>query len=401
MVYDDIVIGSGLTSLATILGLPKGRKICVLAGLDTPHIQYYDSVSCIPSSNLGRYGLGSYWHGVIPTCDLNAIGPLDINSYSSLFNYFYPGELINDRVNCPWIFIPFQPIRPSNYWRRIRQEKYEDLNFLKVLATSIHEDSRGWRVTTSEGFVFYGSRVWIGAGALGTSKILLNSPQFSGSVRGTASDHLIIYLGQLDRQKYPNQTAPVVSRGRRGVWLKSIYDEVNQALITTKPAYFDYKQLDRGIEQRNAFGLPASGVVGKLFNSRSPGLLFEAAFNKWGFFPNSSKLNVYAQIRVKDGYVIDFDKNQLHPIQGNIENRISQLHSNLEWPELNKTKRKDLFIRGIHLHRTVNRKGCLDFELNKMYPTFSIVDSSIIENIGPEHHTFKTMVHAYMQAKKS
>ncbi|MBP8235290.1 MAG: hypothetical protein KAY22_23620, partial [Rhizorhabdus sp.] len=65
--YDDIVIGSGLTALGTVLGLPAARRVLVIAGPQDGQLSHYQAGRPAPSSYLGFGGLGRYWHGVIPT----------------------------------------------------------------------------------------------------------------------------------------------------------------------------------------------------------------------------------------------------------------------------------------------------------------------------------------------
>ena len=64
--YDDIVIGSGLSAIGTVLGLPATRRVLVLCGPAESATQYYDSTRRSPCSYLGYGGLGNFWHGVIP-----------------------------------------------------------------------------------------------------------------------------------------------------------------------------------------------------------------------------------------------------------------------------------------------------------------------------------------------
>lgn len=56
--FDDIVIGSGLTALGTVLGLPAGRRILVLAGEASGRFSHYDARGAVPCAFDGMGGLG-------------------------------------------------------------------------------------------------------------------------------------------------------------------------------------------------------------------------------------------------------------------------------------------------------------------------------------------------------
>ena len=73
---DDIVIGSGLAALGTVLGLlaQPERRIVVLCGPVESSFLYYDDRRTVPCAFLGEGGLGSHWHGVIPTGWRNNFG---------------------------------------------------------------------------------------------------------------------------------------------------------------------------------------------------------------------------------------------------------------------------------------------------------------------------------------
>jgi hypothetical protein len=81
-----------------------------------------------------------------------------------------------------------------------------------------------------------------------------------------------------------------------------------------------------------------------------------------------------------------------------IQNGIRDFRAALQWPELECTRKPSLFIRGIHLHNSVDmnvltKTGALDDG------SLMVVDASGITNIGSEHHSFKMMARAYSLAK--
>ena len=392
MVYDDLIIGSGLTGLAVACGLPKNSRLCVIAGLAEPSVQWYDGSSGIPCANNGMGGLGAYWHGVIPMALSSSPFKINAEHFSELFRYFYR-ESIDSKLDSQYLFVPYRPIRPVTYWKEIIAQ-LKDVTWVHAIAHTIERKNGIWSVRTPT-CNYYTRRLWLAAGALGTPMLLSNSHGMSSAIRSNVSDHIIIYLGQLDRRQNPR-----VERTKSGIWAQATYDKDTGGLLTTKPARFSYARLDHGIEQRSVFGLPTSGLLGKLMRAGSLGLISESLFNKFGLFPNASKLNAYAQLRVEDAYHMDLDAGRLTPNMPTIQKAIGNFRTNLEWPELEPSRRPELFLRGIHLHHSLDnlalkRSGLIDG------CGLTIVDPSTIEDIGPDHHSFKSMVRAYSIAKSS
>lgn len=395
MVYDDLILGSGLTALSVAYGLDSGRKVCVLADSRYSELHLYDSSSNTPCANNGFGGLGSYWHGVIPTGQPCFFFDADRHLFEELFNHFYP-DSVGERYGQPWLFVPYRPIRPAMHWKKLCIER-GNLKIAHVKAELI-EYKKGVWTAIAGGVRYSAKRIWLAAGALGTPAILENSPEFQKMSRSYVSDHVILYLGQIDRRRHPHILAPKVDRKASGVWMQGSYDSSNLGLITTKPARFSYAILDHGIEQRSAFGLPTAGVMAKIWKAGSLGLISEAMFNKLGLFPDSNRLSVYAQIRIEDAYRLNPGHLTLDANITAIQSGIGNFRHNLEMPELELSKQPELYIRGIHLHNSLNMDllaNCIAYKDKNI----TIVDSSCITDIGPEHHSFKMMVKAFSLAK--
>lgn len=401
MVFDDIIIGSGLAALATALGLPKDRKVLVIAGTKLPNVSYYDESSGVPCANSGFGGLGAYWHGVIPTGHLQAFASLSDNTFTELFNIFYPKGGVENRLNSSWLFVPYQPVRPANWWPKLLLERSENLQLIYQLADSIEIIGDKKASVISNGQKFSAQRLWIACGALGTPKLLENSPMSKGVSRNYVSDHVISYLGQINREKHRHILQPIVQRNSSGVWMQGTIDSDYKGLVTRKPARFGYRQLDYGIEQRSAFGLPVKSLMNKLYRAGSLGLITESLFNKFGLFPNADMQSIYGQIYVKDAYTIDVSNQKMMANISNIQNAILNYRELLNVPEIEYSHKSDLFIKGIHLHNSLDNTKLIDININTTKSNVAIVDSSVIENIGPEHHSFKIMVAAYTRAKNS
>ena len=398
MVYDDIIIGSGLTALAVAYGLPLTRRVIVLTGGKESSVDYYDSQSNVPCQNIGRGGLGEFWHGVIPMQRPTLFPSISERDMVDFFQIFYSDKLISRRIFSPWLFVPFQPIRPRPHWKRLSEASSGRLTLVNDKAMRIFQKENSWVVQTSSGRLKT-NRLWLAAGPLGTPALLESSGVLEDGVRQTASDHVILYLGQIDRQKFPKVAAPVVKRTSSGYWLEVSPDI--DALITKKPARFNYKKLDHGIEQRSAFGLPATGVLKKIVTAGSLGFLMESLFNKLGLFPDSRMLSIYAQLRVADSYERLRNGRGVRANKKSIASTIQQFRDSVDVDHMIASERPELYIKGIHLHGTldshlVNSRGFSDPESN-----LCVVDASIVDDIGSEHHSFRLMVDAYRRAKQS
>lgn len=401
MVYDDIIIGSGLTALATAYGLPSNRRTVVLTGGEQDQISHYDANSKIPCQNLGFGGLGSYWHGVIPMHHPDKLPAIPDSRISEAFQLFYPGESLENFINSPWLFVPYKPIRPRPHWKKLSETRSGFLKLAHTAARKIHQESSLWVVQTDDGQSLKSNRLWIAAGALGTPALLEQSEEYSSAVLPTVSDHLILYVGQTNRNTHPQIPAPQVKHTSNGYWMKASPDFGDLGLMTTKPARFAYKTLDQGIEQRSAFGLPTSGVIKKVISAGSLGFIAESVFNKFGLFPDSQVLSVYAQIRVKDGYHRLPNMQGVKADEARITACIEDFRSTLNQDELLLSRRPDLYIRGIHMHRTLNADTLSDLGLDTEASGCFIVDASSVDDIGPEHHSFRLMTRAIHRASIS
>lgn len=90
MDYDEIVIGSGLSALGTVIGLPVKRRILLIGGPLPGHSLYYDATRTVPCAHLGAGGLGNFWHGVIPAGGAENFAGSGADAFSQLFRRFYP-----------------------------------------------------------------------------------------------------------------------------------------------------------------------------------------------------------------------------------------------------------------------------------------------------------------------
>lgn len=397
MAFDDIIIGSGLTALATAMGLAKERRILVIGGPESATLEYYDSRKTTPLSYRAFGGLGKFWHGVVAS---SASAPYVRDSHEELeflFRAFYPRTDIVSKIGKPWLFIPRRPIRTPLEWKRLEASRDGKLDIRFLTAQGIECGDGCPSVSTNSG-KFRAKRIWIAAGTLYTPNLLADS--FDRKLaRGFVSDHVICYAGQLDRVRHPQISKPIVEYAPEGFWLETVIDGTGRSLFMSKPARFDYKKLDHGIQQRSAFGLPTGGTISKLLKSSSLGLVSEGLFNRFGVFPNAKKLNVYAQVLVEDAFHFDGGGRELRPVENSVANAMARV--SYPWGELDHSRRRDLFIRGIHLHHSIDLDALEALGFRSETSTIKVVDPSVLSNIGPEHHSFYAMSRAFKLARQS
>jgi hypothetical protein len=396
--YDDIVIGSGLSALATVIGLPPGRRVLVIAGPGVPQTLYYDATSAVPCAHVGYGGLGNFWHGVIPTGGRENFARSSAAEFEQLFQWFYPGADVGSRIGKPFLFVPWRPIRPARVWQRLLQERDGRLQALRERVQRFEVRENNVLVHADSGGSFRATRAWICGGTLQTAGLLDRS---LGRVvsRESVSDHVLCYLGQVDRAAHPDVTAPQVERTVQGLWLAGSYDAAGSALITRRPARFQYRRLDFGIEQRAVFGLPTGGALAKILRGASPGLIAEALYNRAGLFPAARIQSVYAQLVVREAHWLPEGGNSIVMRKDVIRSATDAVRAGYTSPSLQPSGRPEVFLPMIHLHHSVDIAAVEDAGVNTPGSCVQIMDASVRDCIGPEHHSFKIMVAAFARAR--
>jgi hypothetical protein len=396
--FDDLVIGSGLAALGAVMGLLSSkpdRRVGVLCGPSTNAFFYYNASRTVPCAFLGDGGLGSHWHGVIPTGWRHNFGGADDASFAALFGQFYPKAVSRLKLGEPGFFVPWRAIRPAAELQKLANLHTDGrLTLIREAALDLSFNERGVSVTSSSG-AHRASRVWVAAGALHTPALLAKSVA-PHAPRALVSDHAFCYIGQVD-----GQAAPRIVRTGDGLLYPARYDAANIGLYTLRPAAFAFRRLDHGIEQRAVFGLPTGNAVAKITRRMSPGLLVEAFYNRFGFFGGSRMHSVYAQTPAIDAYelcVAGADGALLRPVDGRIRSATDAARAAQPFAGLRMSQRPELAIPGIHLHHTLDLKALAEAGINTPDSPVQVVDASVLTNIGPDHHSFKMMLSAHARA---
>lgn len=394
MIHDDIVIGSGLAALATVMGLEEGRRVLVIGGPEAGRFLHYDGTGSVPCAYLGAGGLGTAWHGVIPMARHDAFAPR-ADEIAAFLSRFYPAAGAAGNPGGAELFVPWRPIRPPAMFAELESQRQGRLTRLHADAIRFADHAAGFEVETPAGR-HVGRRLWIAAGALHTPGLLDRSLGVRVS-RGVVSDHVLCYVGQVD-----GAPSPSIRYCRDGMFIPSYSDAASTALYTLRPARFAFRQLDFGIEQRAAFGLPTGGAVAKVLRAMSAGLLAEALYNRFGLFAAAPRHSIYAQVEVPDAYVLRGGEDvSLEPNAGLIRARTDAARAVSPFPGTVCSRRVDLHIPGIHLHHSVDVPALAKAGLNIEGSRAQVVDASVMKVIGPAHHSFRMMLAAWRKARES
>lgn len=400
---DELIVGSGLCALAAALGLPAGRRVCVIAGEPRAGFRHYPDWPDAPVAAPAPGGLGQYWHGVIPTGLQRDLAEATDDEFQSLFAQFYPRSDVRPRLRSPWLFVPWRPIRPLREWMRLRRQRGTTLQWLETSALRFQRraaqaEDGAIEVRTADGRSVRARRVWLAAGCLDTPALLQRSLQ-EPLARDRVSDHAIFYLGQVDAGI--GVTAPRVERTRDGMWVEARYSEGGAELCSLRPARLAFRELDAGIAQRAVFGLPAGSAVRKLASGASLALISEALYTRLGLFPSAARYSVYAQTVVGDAFQFDAANGAMRTQLAAFRRAGDAARARAPWPALRPSRRPELFLPGIHLHHSLHVERLAAAGVDLPGGSVQVLDSSARADIGPDHHSFKLMLAGWRRARAS
>jgi hypothetical protein len=400
MVFDEIVVGSGLSALGAVLGFPANRRVLVIGGPTSGQFVHYngDRTWTYPCAYLGHGGLGTYWRGVISTAGRQNFDGASAGYFETLVRRFYPNTHISEHWGKPWLFVPWRPVRPKDEWRRLKAERSNRLVFVDECVSRFTPGTRDVSVRTESSSTYRAQRVWLCAGALHSPALLDRSLERWVS-RQFVSDHVFCYLGQIDRLR-TGVAPPRVQRTKDGVWFEGRYDDQRRALYTLRPARFAFSRLDYGIEQRSAFRHRTGNGLHNILRSGSMGLIAEVLYNNSGLFPNARMQSVYAQITVPDAHRFRSCDTHLSVRRDVVQSFVDDVRASSVWiHEMQKSRRPDIFLPSIHLHHSVDVDALTGAGVNGPTSRVQVVDASVLRDIGADHHSFKLMVAAFQRAR--
>ncbi len=295
-VYDHIIIGMGMSALGVIKGLSSADcKILVLDNYDNKpeFADYCDEKIAI--GRLGKGGASSLWHGVIS----------NLSNYRELENYnddfkdnFDELYHTNDHslFEKGYSFIPFKPLRPFSVIQSKFSQKV-DIVYDKVV--EYHIDVSGKVEVRGEKQKFYSNYLWICAGMVGTISLVSKSTCQFGKF--TNDDHMVGYFGQIRRTDLSSDFIVKNQYTFSGHFKKFHKIKLSNNIslyVNLRPAHFEFKDIRKAASKRSFFGEESGRVIHKLINSKSPGLILEALYNKFGFSIKSKVYNITGHIEI-------------------------------------------------------------------------------------------------------
>jgi hypothetical protein len=330
--------------------------------------------------------LGTYWHGGIPTGGRLNTDAASAGHFQSLIRRFYPHTDIFDWLGKPWLFQPWQPVRPKAEWQRLKAERSDRLEMLHETVSRVAIETGAVSVHTASS-TYRGKRVWLCAGALHTPALLDGSLDTPVS-RPFVSDHVFCYLGRIDRSSTP-VPAPSVRKTRDGLWFPRRYDTDDRALYMMRPARFAFSRLDNAIERRSAYGRPTGNDMLNVMRSFSSGLFAEALYNRTGLFPGARMQSVYALITVPDAHSFNSREARISIRDDAVQTFVDDVRATPPWQGMELSKRPDISIPSTHLYHSVDVAALTRAGVNEPTSRVQVADASALEYIGPDHHTFK------------
>jgi hypothetical protein len=149
-------------------------------------------------------------------------------------------------------------IRPARELARLKRTYGNSLSVQHDGADRFDVGDGRVTVYTRSGAVHRCRRLWIAAGTLHTPKLLERSLS-DRIARAYVSDHARCYVGLIN-----GRDPPLPIRSPDGVLFRAHYEPDARILYTLRPARFEFRTLDAGIEQRAVFGMPTGSALLKI-----------------------------------------------------------------------------------------------------------------------------------------
>lgn len=367
MLYDHIVIGSGITALGILRALESKniapRDVRIICDDRNTRANYPGSKQLLQEFALG--GNGKYWHGVVPLFDVPG-------SESEFFDFmesiFKVSLSTNESIFVPRRVQPLVTNQSFNIWLD---------SCVKGHAKSIDYDGENFSISLGDK-VLRSRRLYIAAGTYGANTLLRNS-FFRKFCLSDCSDHICGTLGLITR----NGLHELLERNFRSDFNNAGYTipvkNTEYGLLTFRPAYFEMRGLNSAHLLGPTYSHRKTEMLKKLLSKRSFGKIAEAAALKTGLFYRSQFYSVHFQRNCRSA--LNFDENNSISISETVINDVIELFANNQLDLSMKFEPNHYF--GTHLH------GSISNNINDIAPDRLIVFGPATSNgIGNLHHTF-------------
>ena len=412
--FDVIVIGASLSCLGYLHGLidspcfaTKRLRVLILAD-DRSTSTYYPQSQNVLLEHYGLGGLSNYWHSIIPLSLSTWMNcGEDSDNYLFFLSKFYPQEQWNTIYSSSHVpditqrlFVPRQRIRAGTLIQEIVSRFEKQLQLLSCHASRIEYRNGQFTINSTDHHSFKTRKLVMAAGSLGTP-YLLSSLFECQNLSGTASDHVITYHGRYEPRHQSYAAKPKMIK--TGYILECPISECRSSIYYSRPSLADFTRVDQPILKRITQGLNRN--LSTLKNI-SIGTLAEQMYTRAGLQLPSKYFSIYSQTLAERSYSYSIDKNHSRAILScnelSIAYSIAEARKKNPWSHGGKfipSSFEDKYIPGVHLHGTIGKTSPIRRSIDSL-AELSIIDSSVHETIGAEHHAFRVAYLAYMKGLK-
>ena len=403
MSYDICIIGSSLSAMGFLHGLSennfcRGKKIVLILD-DRNQVIDYPAHPQVPLEFNAAGGLSNLWHSIIP-CSSPKLGfsGYNFDSYSTFLRHYYPflGDEFstNSFFHYSTLFVPFFRLRALPRIFSFSEIISTNGNKIDVVSTHVSKICRSngfFESFLADGSSVLSRKIVLGVGSLSVIPLLSS---FFGIAKldGQASDHIILYHGVIDAYRQGYQ--PIRSRNFSGYIFQAPYSADLNSIYYSRPALFDFSQLDYPILHRSSLGFKRSFFS---CSSYSLGLLAEQLNNRFSLAFPSTHRSIYSQTLAVDSYSWSYAQGSfsINYNKSVINSAISNARDQLPWRFFSDSKwtSSQQFIPGVHLHNSVSGTALADALASS--DGITCLGSSVVSCIGAEHHGFRAAYISY------
>lgn len=367
MIYDHIIIGSGITTLGILRGLASKniapRNVRIICDDRHTRANYPGSKQLLQEFALG--GNGKHWHGVIPLFDVPGS---EYEFFDFMESIFKISLSANESIFVPRRVRPLVTNQSFSNWSDSCEKGY---------AKSIDYDGEKFSISLGDK-ILHSKKLYIAAGTYGAN-ILLKNSIFRKFCLDECSDHICGTLGLITN----NGLSELLGRNFKPNFNSAGYivpvKNTEYGLLTFRPAYFEMRGLNSAHLLGPTYSHRKTEMLKKLISKRSFGKIAEALALKTGLFYQSEFYSVHFQRLCRSA--LNFDENNSISINDSVMNNVIEVFENNQL-ELNMKFEPNHYF-GTHLHCSISKN------INDIAPDKLIVfGPATSTSIGNLHHTF-------------
>ena len=400
--YDNIVVGSGMSSLGVISALkecdPNLKNTIVIHDFSSK-LKHKSNERII--EYVGNGGNSNYWHSVISIF----LNKKKINELRSIFlKKFFKHD--HKPLKNGFSFIPLKPLRPLKALSILISNKQilnDELIFIEVDA------SEKLILHTKKG-LYQTNRAFLCTGSISSLNLLYKSRLIKNH-KVILSDHLVGYFGQVSFNRKISIDKSILERNGHFKKFHNIRTNTNRSMyVTLRPALFSFKSLEKASSYRDFFGKETSSIIKNLIKKFNIALILEALYNKFGLkFFNSNVFNIAGNIESKNSIIIKLSKDKLPEVrymekiikfdQNELDTINNYIYTNYNFCS-SKIPVSVKVSPGLHFLNAVSDDlKPINFSVLHKFNLYPF-GTYLFNNNAPTHPTFDLFLDSYLQTKK-